>query len=95
MATVTNSTIDADILKVVVDQDSAISSIPIARALLALGFTDKQQSEIHKLLDKNNAGTISPREHRRLEGYVRVGNFLNLVQARARKSLPRRKSAKR
>jgi len=88
MAT-SNSTIDAEILSVVVDPDAATFKTPVARGMLSLQFTEKQRGEIQKLLDKNNAGTITRRERLRLEGYTRVGNFLSLVKAKARGSLSR------
>ena len=65
-------------------------SVPVARAVEALSFSTEQEDKIHKLLDKNNAGSISARELAELEGYIRVGNFLNLLKTKARSSLARK-----
>lgn len=67
-------------------------SAPVATAVASLSFTYGQAAEIHKLLDKLNAGTISTRERSKLEGYTRVGNFLNLLRAKARASLSHKPS---
>ncbi len=69
--------LDARILEAVVAPGEPTFSIPVARAVASLNFTDDQSAEIRKLLDKNNAGTISARDRAKLEGYARVGNFLN------------------
>ena len=40
-----------------------------------------------ELADKNNRGTLSAAERQEMEKYARVGNFLDLLQAKARLSL--------
>ncbi len=82
--------IDVRILETVVAPNEPTLSAPVARAVASLSFTDDQVAEMHKLLDRNNAGTISPRERAVLEGYARVGNFLNLLRTKARRSLSRK-----
>jgi len=42
---------------------------------------------IQELLEKNNGGTIEPSERAELDKYLRVGQFLDLIQAKARLSL--------
>ena len=42
------------------------------------------------LADRNNKGTISDTEQEELDKYLRVGSFINLVQAKARLSLKMR-----
>jgi hypothetical protein len=37
-----------------------------------------------ELADKNRKGTIAPSDRALLERYPRVGNFLNLIHAKAR-----------
>ena len=85
-----NPSIDVHILEMVVAPDEPTLSAPVARAVASLSFSADQSAEIHKLLDKNNAGTISPRERAVLEGYTRVGNFLNLLKTKARSTLSRK-----
>ena len=58
-----------------------------AQAILDLYFTDKANKRIRKLLDKNNKGTINEAERAVLDKCLRVGQFLDLMQAKARLSL--------
>jgi hypothetical protein len=81
------SDLDANILEAVVAPDEASLSSPIAKVFLGLSFRAKQRAEIDRLLDRNNAGTITSKQKTRLEAYVRVGNFLNLLKAKARTAL--------
>jgi hypothetical protein len=57
--------------------------------MLTEGATDR----IRDLLQKNNAGTLSPAEKSNLDKYLRVGQFLDLMQAKARLSLRPARSA--
>lgn len=78
---------EADILTEIVDPDRADMDPNFARALLAVRFTDGAVNRIRDLLQQNNAGTISETDRATLERYVRVGQFLDLMQAKARLSL--------
>jgi hypothetical protein len=80
-------TMDVRILEEIVAPDEPTMNAPVARAVASLALTEDQTSEIHRLLDKHNAGLLSARQRAKLEGYVRVGNFLNLLRAKARASL--------
>ena len=86
----TSKSIDASILEELVAPDDASYSAALAKAVLAAGFRPRQNREIERLLDRNNAGTITKREQTRLEAYVRVGNLLSLFKAKARTSLAAR-----
>jgi hypothetical protein len=92
MTRVLTPQIDLNILEAVVAPDEPTLSAPVAKAVASLAFNQEQTAEIHKLLDKHNAGTISARELAKLESYTRVGNFLNLLRAKARVSLSRKSS---
>ena len=81
--------IDAQILEAVVAPDKPTLSAGMARMLLKLSFQAEQKAEIEALLERNNAGTITESERRQLEAYVRVGNFLSLLQAKARATVSR------
>jgi hypothetical protein len=78
---------EADILSEVVAPDQPGISPEFAGAILNLHFTEKANKQIRKLLDKNNKGTISETERAVLDKYLRVGQFLDLMQAKARLSL--------
>jgi hypothetical protein len=83
-----NATItEADILSEVVAPDQPDLNPDFARAVLAVGFNDRAMGRIRELLQKNNAGTITPDEKVTLERYTLVGQFLDLMQAKARLSL--------
>ena len=78
---------EADILSEVVAPNRPGLSPESARSILELKFTDKATSRMRDLLDKNNKGTISADERSELDKYLRVGQFLDLMQAKARVSL--------
>jgi len=78
---------DADIIAQVVVPDKGDLGPDSARAILDLKFTEEAESRMHDLLEKNNQGTLSEGERAEMESYSRVGNFLALMQAKARLSL--------
>ena len=80
----TNPICDEKILQAAVAPDKSSYSPSIAKAILAIQFTDRQQREVSRLLDKNNEGTITSKERNKLESYIRVGNFLSLLKIKAR-----------
>jgi len=83
----TSAITEADILSEVVAPDQPGIIPEFARAILDLHFTDKANKQIRKLLDKNNKGTIDETERAVLDKYLRVGQFLDLMQAKAKLSL--------
>jgi hypothetical protein len=80
-------TLDADILTAVIAPGSPTLEPAAAEWLAKLSFSDEQKEQMHQLAEKNNQGVISSDERSVLEGYLRVGSFLNLVKAKARNSL--------
>jgi len=78
---------EAEILNEVIVPDEAGLNAEAARSILALRFSDGAQERIRRLLAANNAGAISATEKSELEKYLRVGQFLDLLQAKARVSL--------
>jgi hypothetical protein len=78
---------EADILSEVVAPDRPSLSPESARSILELRFTERATSRMRELLDKNNKGTISTDERSELDKYLRVGQFLDLMQAKARLSI--------
>jgi hypothetical protein len=75
---------EADILKEVVDPNRPTFSPQLVQELLSLKFNDQATNRIRDLLQKNNSGKISPAEKATLANYLRVGEFLDLIQAKAR-----------
>ena len=78
---------EADILAEIVAPGEPGMSRDAARAILALKFKKDAEQRIRKLLRKNNQGKLTDEEQALLEKYLRVGQFLDLVQAKARLSL--------
>jgi hypothetical protein len=58
-----------------------------ARMVLNLRLSDEAQQRIRELLLRNNAGTLEESEKGVLENYLLVGQFIDLLQAKARVSL--------
>ncbi len=61
---------------------------PESNALLAnLKAKPSVQSRMDTLAEKCNEGTLSEAEQSEYEAYVRVGNVINLLKAKAKKAL--------
>ena len=78
---------EADILAEIIAQDKPGLDPDAARAILLLQFNNHARERIRQLLDSNNRGKISDAEHAELQKYLRVGQFIDLMQAKARLSL--------
>lgn len=81
------SVTEADIMTKVIAPDRPGISEDVARSFLKLRFDGETRKEIRRFLEKNNRGTITADERLTLEKYLRVGQFLDLLQAKARLSL--------
>jgi hypothetical protein len=55
-----------------------------AQAVLGLRLSDVAQERVRDFIQRNNAGTLSAAEKAVLENYLLVGQFLDLLQAKAR-----------
>ncbi len=78
---------EADILDELVEPHRNSLSARVAEELLSLNFRDSAKDTIRELLQKNNAGTITEVEKGTLENYLRVGEFLDLLQANLLKKI--------
>ena len=78
---------EADILAHVISPDQPGLPPESARAILALKFDQTALERMNDLAERNRAGTLSEAERMEMEKYLRVGQFLNLLQAKARVSL--------
>lgn len=79
----------ADILTEIVGPDRPILTAAVSHEFLGLRFNEQATSRIRDLLQKNNAGTITPPEKLTLENYLLVGELLDLLQAEARHTIRR------
>jgi uncharacterized protein YnzC (UPF0291/DUF896 family) len=96
MAEITPNTItEADILAHVIAPDQPGLSPESARAILALKFDQAALERMNDLAEKNRVDTLSEAERVEveMEKYLRVGQFLNLLQAKARVSLRERSAS--
>jgi hypothetical protein len=84
MSSATPALTEADILEQVIMSDHAGMSPESARAILDLRFDPRAVSRMNELAEKNPAGTLTDAERQEMEKYLRVGNFLNLMHAKAR-----------
>jgi hypothetical protein len=84
MSSASPSINEADILERVVMSDQAGMSPESARAILELCFDPLATNRINELAEKNRQGMLTETERQEMESYRRVGNFLNLMQAKAR-----------
>lgn len=83
----TSTITEADILSEVVSPNRPGISPALALSILELRFSDRARKRIERLLEKNNRGTISDVERSELDKFLRVGQFLDLMQAKATLSL--------
>jgi hypothetical protein len=81
---------ESEILEQVIEPDTAGMSPEAAHALLRFRFNAAAVARMNELAEKNRLGTIAPSERALLERYLRVGNFLNLIHAKARCALAER-----
>jgi hypothetical protein len=75
---------ELDVLTQVIGPDEPPLSEELSRSLLAMRFTDEAEANIRSLLEKNNRGQLSTAEREALDRYLRVGQFIDLLQAQAR-----------
>jgi hypothetical protein len=80
-------TTETEILEQVLEPNATGLSAEAAKALLGFRFNESAIARINELAEKNRQGTLTPTERVLLECYQRVGNFLNLIHAKARCSL--------
>jgi hypothetical protein len=79
--------IDQSILHRMLGMDQRDLSPEVARYFLDLSLTDFDQKRVAALSDKANEGELTPAERDELSMYVVLGDFLAIMQSRARLSL--------
>jgi hypothetical protein len=87
MSATLEPTTECDILSRVIDADEESLPPAAARALLRWRFPQPDVDRMQDLADRNTEGDLSPEERRELENYVHVGQFVAVLQAKARLSL--------
>lgn len=82
-----------DMLELMLSPGDADMAPEVARYFLSLQFTDAQRLRISDLAAKCNEGALSSAERDEYEAIVMLGEFLALMQAKARASLQRHSTA--
>ncbi len=85
----TTTITEADILEKLVGAMGSRLTAQVARAILNVKFDAETTRRIRRLLQKNNRGRISAEERLTLENYLRVGQLVDLLHAKAKATLRR------
>jgi hypothetical protein len=59
----------------------------LARHIVRLGFSEADKARMHELAVKNQEGRITSEELQELDGYIKVGDLLAILQSKARRLL--------
>ena len=78
---------EADIFADVVAPNCGDLPPDVSRSVLQWKFTEQAAERMSTLADRSNKGVITEPEREELERYLRVGSFINIIQAKARLSL--------
>lgn len=84
----TNNT-GAAILNRLIDPDRNDLSVEAAQSLIQLDFPQCDHARMEHLSAQAAAGAVSADERDELEEYLRIADFLAVIQSKARKSLAR------
>ena len=87
MPKIPQSLTEADIFARIIHPEAGNLPQEVSRLILELRFEAEDVTRMNKLAEKNNRGLLSKTERQEMEKYLRVGNFLNLLHAKARQSL--------
>jgi hypothetical protein len=79
--------LDAAILTRVVAPAAPTLPEGAARALLDLRFAENDLARMDELAEKNRADELTDEERLELASFLRIGHFLDLIQAKALASL--------
>jgi hypothetical protein len=76
-----------DLLAAIIDSPEVGFDLDQARAILRFRFTALQLKRMRELADRNNRVGLTPVERAQLDSFLRVGDFLDRLQAKARAML--------
>ncbi len=60
-----------------------------AEYLLSIHFGQSDIDRMHELADRSTEGLLTDEERAEYDGYLRIGNFISILQSRARRALGR------
>jgi hypothetical protein len=78
---------DAAVLTRLIRPNNDDLPAPEAKALLNIRFDNHELARIQELVAKNQDNALTPDEKADLESYLRVSAFVDLMHAKARRSL--------
>jgi hypothetical protein len=78
---------DAEVLGRVILPDEPNLSVAAAQSILALKVSEQDRARMSSLAEQARQGTLTEREQQEIDGYVRVGSLLSILQSKARRSL--------
>jgi hypothetical protein len=87
MAIDTRSTTDAEIFTEVLTAGASSVNPELARWLLTLRFTPRQQARMQQLAESGNERELTPQEHSEVERFRRIGTMLSTLHSQARLTL--------
>ena len=61
-----------------------------ARALLKLGFSERDHTVMHELSTKARGGTLTPQEQNMLDTFEGLGCLLDIIHSKARQALKKK-----
>ena len=65
-------------------------TVPVARHVLKLRFAEADRARMSEFARKNREDQLTAAEREELDGFVRIGDLLAILQSKARKLLPNR-----
>lgn len=84
---------EMDIFSDVISSHEGDMPVSAAESILRWKFSRQAISRMNKLARKNRSSQLSETEKQELDNFMRVGTFIDLIQAKARLSLKKRRSA--
>ena len=87
MSSATTTVTEGEILSHAIDTIDRTCWNQIGHVLSQLKLPERDLDWVDQLLEKNSLGTITAPERAELEKYLRVGNFLDQMRARALREL--------
>lgn len=87
IATVADNRSEASILARVLEAQARDLTPGAAEYLLSIRFPDADAARMNELSHRAQQGTLTADELQELDSYIHVGNFLALMQSKARRRL--------
>lgn len=87
MATGTADSKEAAIISRMIRPGTSDLADDVARALLGLNLDQSDLDRLHELVVKNQDGALTPAEKTELESYLRISLIVDLMHAKALRSI--------